>query len=243
MKFLSLLFLFLFSIDSKAQILDQYPENQVPYIGGYEAYYKDFKAIIAENKLQPCSNKSEFYQFSVLVKADASINFIKDLNEKYVASNKCASDLAREVAKYQTNWKSAEVGGEKVAAVANFIIYPDDLFKDQNDNYVPQISYPRYDNQEKNHMDYFRKQLIANLDLKRFQWNDRFTVEAEFIISKEGKMKDIVLKKKTGQEEFDRMIFYAFKDMKKKWKPATINGVPIDFRFQYMLTATTDPKN
>ena len=243
MKSLSLLFLFLFSIDSKAQILDQYPENQVPYIGGYEAYYKDFKAIIAENKLQPCSNKSEFYQFSVLVKADASINFIKDLNEKYVASNKCASDLAREVAKYQTNWKSAEVGGEKVAAVANFIIYPDDLFKDQNDNYVPQISYPRYDNQEKNHMDYFRKQLIANLDLKRFQWNDRFTVEAEFIISKEGKMKDIVLKKKTGQEEFDRMIFYAFKDMKKKWKPATINGAPIDFRFQYMLTATTDPKN
>lgn len=48
-------------------------------------------------------------------------------------------------------------------------------------------------------------------------------------------------------KEFNRAlnyaVFYAFKDMKKKWKPATINGQPIDFRFKYQLTAITDPKD
>ena len=82
---------------------------------------------------------------------------------------------------------------------------------------------------------------MVNVDVRRFGWNDLFTVEAEFIITKEGKMKDIILTKKTGLEEFDRMIFYAFKDMRKTWKPATVNGQPIDFRFKYQLTAITDP--
>jgi len=91
-------------------------------------------------------------------------------------------------------------------------------------------------------MEAFRKQLIANFNLKRFAWNDVFTVEAEFIISKEGKMKDIVLTKKTGIEEFDRMIYFAFKDMRKKWKPATINGNTVDYRYKYHLSALTDPE-
>lgn len=225
------------------QILDRFPQNQTPYIGGYQAYYKDFHDIIAGENLQPCENKSEFYQFSVLINTDGTINFVKDMHENYLAANKCASELARAVAKKMTKWNPAKVDGIKQPAVATFMISPDDLFKSDKTDYSPSITYPRYNSYEENHLDYFKKQLLANLNLRRFDWNDRFTVEAEFIISKEGTIKDIVLTKKTGLEEFDRMVFYAFKDMKKKWKPATINGQPIDFRFKYQLTAITDPKD
>ncbi|OWK74856.1 hypothetical protein CBW16_05545 [Flavobacteriaceae bacterium JJC] len=140
-------------------------------------------------------------------------------------------------------WNPSTVDGIKQPAIANFMIFPDDLFKSDKTDYSPSITYPRYNSHEENHLDYFKKQLLANLDLRRFDWNDRFTVEAEFLISKEGTIKDIVLTKKTGLEEFDRMVFYAFKEMKKKWKPATINGQPVDFRFKYQLTAITDPKD
>lgn len=235
--FLVLIFPFLPS----AQILPQFPSNQSPYEGGYGAYYTDFKDIIAQENLQPCTNKMEFYQFSVLINADASINFIKDQNQDYFAANKCASDLARSVAKHQTKWNPAVVDGEKTPALATFLIFPADYFQDKAD-YSPVITYPKYDYLETNHMEAFRKQLIANFNLKRFAWNDVFTVEAEFIISKEGKMKDIVLTKKTGLEEFDRMIYFAFKDMRKKWKPATINGNPVDYRYKYHLSALPDPE-
>lgn len=233
---------FLIPILSFSQILPEFPENQAPYIGDYSGYYQDFKNIITQEKLQPCPNKNEFYQFSILINADSTINFVKDLNQEYFKKNKCAAELARTVAKFQTKWNPAKVDGMNHTAVATFMIFPEDFFQNDKSDYSPVITYPKYNNYEKDHLEYFRKQLIANLDLKRFRWNDIFTVEAEFIISKEGKMKDIVLTKKTGLEEFDRMIYYAFKDMKKGWKPATINGNAIDFRFKYKLTAITDTK-
>lgn len=113
---------------SQTQILERYPDHQLPYKGGYEAYYKDFHDIIIDKKLQPCSNKNEIYQFSVLVRPDSTIQFIKDLNAKVVESNKCTHDLAREVAKYQKGWSPALINNIKQSAVARFMIFPDDLF-------------------------------------------------------------------------------------------------------------------
>ena len=123
--------LFLFPLMISAQILSKYPNNQSPYIGGYEAYYKDLHDIIVEENLKPCTNKSEFYQFSVLVKTDSTISFIKDSNLDYFSKNKCAAELARTAAKYQSKWNPATVDGIKQPAVATFMIFPDDLF--QND--------------------------------------------------------------------------------------------------------------
>lgn len=224
----------------QAQVLDGYPDHQSPYVGGYSAYYKDFHDIIVEKKLQSCANPSEFYQFSVLINADASINFIKDQHADYLSANKCAADLAREVAKHMTKWNPATLNGVKQAAVARFNIFPAQLFEDEHSDYTPSVTGPVYNNAGDNHMEHFRKQLKANLNLKRFSWEDRFTVEAEFIITKEGKLEDIVLTKKTGLEEFDRMVFYAYRAMKKKWVPATVNSKPVDYRYKYQLTALTE---
>ena len=231
-----------FPLFLSSQTVHEFPPAQSPYIGGYEAYYKDFHDIVLEKKLQPCADKSQFYQFSVLINADASINFIKDQHPNYLANNKCASDLAREVAKYQTKWNPAVINGFAQPAIARFTIFPDQIFEKNNTQYSPVVTTPVYNNVGEDHMNHFWKQLKSNMDLRRFRWEDRFTIEAEFIITKEGKLEDILLTKKTGLEEFDRMLFYAFKSMKKKWKPATVNGIPVDFRYKYHLTATTDPE-
>ena len=227
--------------NSQTEILQKYPENQIPYEGGYVGYYKDFHDIIIEEKLQPCANKQEIYQFSVLIKPDSAIQFVRDLNPKVVEANKCAYNLAREVAKYQKGWKPASINGMNQSAVARFIIFPDDFFSNYREGYYPLFNAPVYNNYGKDHLDRFRKELVAMLDLRRFSWNDIFTVETEFTISKEGKLEDMILTKKTGLEEFDRMIILTFKGMKKKWSPATINGQPIEFRYRLTLKAITDP--
>ncbi len=242
-KFFFLLFflLNLYLIQSQTQVLQKYPENQMPYEGGYVGYYKDFHDIVTEKKLQPCSNSQEMYQFSILVTKDAEVKFIKDFNEKGVQQNKCAYDLAREVTKHQKGWIPATVNSIKQNAMATFVIYPDDIFNRYTEGYTPQITFPLYNENKDKNKDVFWKELKNNLELKRFNWNNTFSVDVDFTITKEGKLEDIFLTKPTGLAEFDQMIVYGFKRMKKKWTPATINGAPVDYRIRFTIGGITDP--
>lgn len=248
MKKYSIFALFLLvtaSFSAQTEILPEYPKNQKPYIGGYQGYYKDFHDIVIEKNLKPCDNKNEFYEFDVLITPDSSVQFIKDLNEKAIQANKCAYDLAREVAKYQKGWNPATVNNVPVNAVAKFIIYPDDFFENYKDGYYPKFTYPVYDNYEKDAFKHFYKEFKNKIfwNKRRFSWNDNFLVMTEFTITQEGKIdkNSIIITKSSGLEEFDKMIISALKDMNKKWKPATINGLPIDYRLKYTLRGITDP--
>lgn len=237
------IFIFLFLIlasFSNAQILEHYPKNQVPYIGGYESYYKDFHDMIIEKDLKSCADKSEFYQLNLLINADQSISFIKDHNEKNIAKNKCAYDLAREVAKYQNNWKAATVDGITKPAVATFYIFPDDLFERYHDGYFPAITFPAYGNYENGGIKEFKKGIINRIDVSGFDWNDRFNVMVEFIITKEAKIENIVMIKSSSNIEFDKRIANGILSTKKKWKPATVNGNPVDYKYRLTLNAVTD---
>lgn len=237
------IFIFLFLIlasFSNAQILEHYPKNQVPYIGGYESYYKDFHDMIIEKDLKSCADKSEFYQLNLLINADQSISFIKDHNEKNIAKNKCAYDLAREVAKYQNNWKAATVDGITKPAVATFYIFPDDLFERYHDGYFPAITFPAYGNYSNGGIKEFKKGIINRIDVSGFDWNDRFNVMVEFIITKEAKIENIVMIKSSSNIEFDKRITNGILSTKKKWKPATVNGNPVDYKYRLTLNAVTD---
>lgn len=239
---LAVLFVLNFLIaNSQTQILQKYPKNQIPYEGGYRGYYKDFHDIVIEKGLKPCSNSFEMYQFSVLVTADADIKFIKDFNEKGVQENKCSYDLAREVAKHQKGWVPATVDGVKQNAIATFVVYPDDIFNRYSEGYVPAISLPVYNDKGGKHMEFFWKELKNNLEMKRFDWNNTFSMDVDFTITKEGQLEDIFLSKPTGLAEFDKMIIYGFKRMKKKWNPASINGIPVNYRIRYTINGVTDP--
>lgn len=241
-QLINALFVFTFFIArSQTQILQRYPKNQIPYKGGYVGYYKDFHDIVIDKGLKPCANTQEFYQFSILVTPDAKVKFIKDFNEKGIQENKCAYNLARKVAKHQTDWIPATIDGVKQNAIANFVIYPDDIFNRYAAGYLPALTLPVYNNKKEKNMEYFWKELRNNFDLKRFNWNNTFSVDVDFTITKEGKLEDIFLSKPTGLAEFDKMIDYGFKRMKKKWDPATINAMPVDYRIRYTINGVTDP--
>ena len=49
-------------------------------------------------------------------------------------------------------------------------------------------------------------------------------------------MEDVRLEESSGNPDFDRRIINGVKSVKKKWNPATINGVPIKFRFRLPLS-------
>ena len=242
MKKLFFLLLFSFCFSQNKTVLTEYPKNQSSYVGGLEQYYKDINTYIINNNIKPCTNPNEFYQFDVLITPEENIKFIKERNQKYVEQNKCAYELARAAAKVQTGWQAAEYYGKKVNAVDSFIIYPADLFEKYYDGYTPKIFYPTFGDNPNDNLEYFGKELISKLDLRPYIWNDIFTVESEFTITKDGKMKDIIMTKSSGMEAFDKMIIFAYKDIRKRWKPAVINGVTVEYRMKYTLRATTETK-
>ena len=238
-KFYSLIFLF--PLMFSAQILEYFPNNQFPYIGGYEAYYKDFHDIIIAKNLKPCSNKEEFYQLKLLINADKSVSFIKDYSSQNIANNKCAYDLAREVAQSQKKWNAATVDGFPKAAVATFLIFPDDLFENYKDGYIPNFTSPIYGNYKGNGAEEFRKGIVNRIDTRRFDWNDKFSVIVDFIITKESKIENFVVIKSSSMAELDNQIVFGIKTTKKLWKAATVNGKPVDYRYRLTLNAVTDP--
>ena len=235
-------FLFLMSaVFSNAQILEQYPHSQVPYRGGYEGYYSDFHKIVTEKNIAPCANGEEFYQFSILINPDNSVNFIKDYNANNIAKNKCTYDLAREVAQSQKNWNPAVVEGVKKAAVATFMIYPADLFDTYREGYMPAMTFPVFGKFKNNGMEEFRKEIVNRIDTRGFSWVDRFDVIVEFMITKNSAIEDVIIIKSSSSEEFDKRVVYGIQNTKRKWTPATINGKPIDYKYRLTLHAVTDP--
>ncbi|MFC4685948.1 energy transducer TonB [Epilithonimonas pallida] len=89
-------------------------------------------------------------------------------------------------------------------------------------------------------MTHFWKELRNNLELKRFNWNNIFTVDTEFTITKEGRLEEPLLTKPTGLAEFDRMVIYGLKRMKKKWESAKVNGLPVNYRVKFTFSGVTD---
>ncbi len=225
---------------SQGQILPQYPKGQSPYQGGYEAYYKDFHEIVVAKDLKPCANPTEFYQFSLLVNADGSVNFIKDFNHKNSENNKCAYELARTVAREQKNWKPATIDSVPKAAIATFMVFPEDLFQNYVDGYFPAIVYPKYGKSASGDQE-FRKGIVNRIDLRRFSWDDRFEIIVDFIISKDAKITDVVVIKSSSNEELDKRVVYGIRSSEKKWSAATVNGLPIDYKYRLHLSAVTDP--
>lgn len=226
---------------AKGQILQQYPRSQVPYVGGYEAFYEDFHQIVKEKELQPCQKTDEFYQLSLLINANGSVNFVKDHNSNYISANKCAYDLARTAVQYLKKWNPATVDGVAKSAVATFYIFPADFFSDVKPGYYPSIRFPRYGKTDKGDAE-FRKGIVNRIDTRRFSWDDRFEIIADFIISKDSKISDVVIIKSSSSEELDKRVVYGIQSTNKKWTAATVNGVPVDYKYRLKLTAITDPE-
>jgi len=231
------LLLFLCSLFSKAQF-ENFPKDQSPYDGGMEKYYEDFHRIIVEKKLQPCTNTDELYHFKVLIMPDSTIKFVKDSDEKDVIENKCAYNLARAVAKFQTGWKPAIINGQRTATIAEFLIYPDDLFEKYQSGYDSSSVYtlPMYSGG----INKFREQVSKNIDLSKFNWTGKFRVVTRFVVERDGSISNVILEESSGLKEFDEMVIKSIKKIRNQWTPGKIHSRSVRSYMKFPLTFSMD---
>ena len=234
-KLISILLLLSYTISNAQESIYLFPEEQIPYIGGYEEFYKDFNKILIDKNISPCENKGEFYEFSVLIKPNSKISFVADPEGYDDKNSKCARDASREVAKYLTGWNPATVDGQTVSAVAKFIIIPNQLFGKLDEGYNPiknkQETLPEFPGG----INAFRTEVANNVDLSIFTYDQAFRLEVMFIVEKDGTIQDVTLAQSSGNRQFDNMVLHSFTKMKKKWKPATIYKQDVRYRFRLPL--------
>ena len=231
--------LFILYSNSFAQdIYEQYPAGQTDYIGGNIQFYKDYHQVLIDKKLQPCENKKEAFSFRIVVYPDKKIKYIKSEDSESLEKNKCAFELTKEVAKYLTGWNPAIVDGNKVAAVTSFWIIPDELFQQLPEGYDPvnDMEMATYEGGINN----FRKKVFQSIDLSRFTFTGTFRLEVTFIVETDGKMSDVQLAQSTGLKAFDDMVIKSISQIRNKWTPGNIHGIPVRYRFRLPLAFTMD---
>lgn len=239
-KFLLGIFLLCFSLRLFSQVAASeyyiYPKDQEAYIGGQVQFYKDFHQILIDKKLQPCVNKDEVYYMKVLVNEDASIKYVKDhTNKEMAAENKCAYDLGLQVVRYMDQWSPAVIEGGKKQAVAGFFIIPDALFDHYKDGYIPEAEPASFQNIPDG-INKFRDEVVKKIDLNGFKWDKGFKLVVVFVVNEEGKISEAQLEESSGMKEFDNRIINGIKNIRKKWAPAKVGGIPVSYRFRLPLS-------
>ena len=239
MRYYFICILFILYSNSFAQdIYEQYPAGQTDYIGGNVQFYKDFHQVLKDKKLQPCENKKEAFSFRIVVYPDKKIKYVKSEDAESLEKNKCAFELTKEVAKYLTGWNPAIVDGNKVAAVTSFWIIPHELFQELPQGYDPinDMEMATYEGGINN----FRKKVFQSIDLSRFTFTGTFRLEVTFIVETDGKMSDVQLAQSTGLKAFDDMVIKSISQIRNKWTPGNIHGIPVRYRFRLPLAFKMD---
>lgn len=240
-KLITILLLLSYAISNAQESIYLFPEEQIPYVGGYEQFYKDFNKIVKEKNISPCENKDEFYEFAVLIRPDSKISFVAAPENFDDKNSKCAINASREVAKYLTGWNPAMIEGKIVSAVAKFIIIPDQLFGELKEGYNPIKNKEETLPEFPGGINAFRTEVVNNVDLSRFKYDQAFRLEITFVVERDGTIQEVKLAQSSGNKQFDDMVLRAFTRVKKKWKPATVYKQNVRYRFRMPL-AFQSPK-
>jgi len=234
MKLLYLL-LFISSFLNSQTKVDIFPNDQHSYLGGRTNFYKDFQKVLLEKKLKPCANKNEFLSaYVVVLENDTAVLYDPEKLQK--SENQCARELTKEVVKNMPGWVSAKIDGNNKAAVAQYYIYPDAFFGNFKVGYNAEdlIVYPTFEGG----IDAFRKEVMKRTDPQDFyvKGKGKVTVTALFVLDEKGEMENLKLENSSGLKEYDEMILRSIKKIKNKWKPATLHGVPVRFKFRMPMS-------
>ncbi len=85
----------------------------------------------------------------------------------------------------------------------------------------------------------FMKMVYAYVDVTAYAVNGKFTFV--IAIDEKGKMSSLKSYPRVkNDEEFVQDMTFAMKRIKKKWKPASKNGVPIESSYIFEINFTTD---
>lgn len=231
---LLLLLLMLYSQISFAQmnVLEAYPDNQYFYEGGAVNFYKEAHEYLVNNKLKECDEK-EIYQPRIIVTDKGMIKLVKDNDTINIAKNKCAYDLSKEVLKNLKHWKAAEVKGNKIGAVTEFLFYPKDLMSNYKvgynaDRFVLPAKYPG--GREKFNTDFHDNFMAIFAD---YQLNGDLTLE--FYVNEEGHIINPRIYPEVENKNFNIQFLRTFSRLKKAWKPAQYSNIPVKQKVVYPM--------
>lgn len=85
----------------------------------------------------------------------------------------------------------------------------------------------------------FMKMVYAYVDVTAYAVNGKFTFV--ITIDEKGKMSNLkIFPKVKNDEEFKQDMEFAMRRIKKKWKPATQNSVPIESNYIFEINFTTN---
>lgn len=85
----------------------------------------------------------------------------------------------------------------------------------------------------------FMKMVHAYVDITAYAVNGKFSFV--LIIDEKGKMSELkIFPKVKNDEEFRQDMDFAMRRIKKKWKPALQNGVPVESRYLFEINFTSD---
>ena len=223
------LFLFFSSLIFSQTIHEQYPDNQIDYVGGNVQFYKDFQKVLRDKNLEPCSDKNENLNFRLVIYPDKTIKYVKS-DDPITESFKCTFELSKQVVKHLKGWNPAEVNGQKVAAATTFLIIPNELFSDLPEGYDPvnDLQMAMYEGG----IQKFRNKVYQGIDISGYNFTGTFRMEATFYIERDGSMSNIELAQSSGLKVFDDMLVKSLSKIKNKWKPGTIHGIPVRYKFR-----------
>ncbi|MBS1573461.1 MAG: energy transducer TonB [Bacteroidetes bacterium] len=216
-------------------IYDAYPEHQDYYKGGSAAFYKELRDVILKRNMQPCENKHEEYQISVLIKENAEISFVKDFDTIAISKKKCAYDMIRKALPYLENWKPATIEQKNINAIQKIKFNPNDLFSNYNEDYSDpddNLTIPEYPGG----INKFRQDVINNINFHHLNPSDDFDMKAivEFIINTEGNIENIDVI--SNNNNFKNMTKVAVRKTNQKWTPAIKNGMIIRYRMRLPIS-------
>ena len=78
-----------------------------------------------------------------------------------------------------------------------------------------------------------RKMIADNFRMRKINVTENTFCELQFIVEKNGKISHITAK--SDNESFKQEAIRSLKKIKNRWKPATINGEPVRYRFRVPL--------
>ncbi|MBP3839816.1 MAG: TonB family protein [Chryseobacterium sp.] len=212
-----------------------FTNDQHSYLVGKTNFYKDFQKVLLEKKLKPCDNKNEFLSaYVVVLENDTAVLYDPEKLQK--SENKCAREITKEVVKNMPGWVSAKIDGSPKAAVEQYYIYPDAFFNNFKAGYNAEdlIVLPTFEGG----IDAFRKEVMKRTDPQDFyvKGKGKVTVTVLFVLDEKGEMENLKLENSSGLKEYDEMILRSIKKIKNKWKPATLHGVPVRFKFRMPMS-------
>ena len=201
----------------KIIVYEEYPYGQEGYLGGKSQLYKEIHQVLIENKIEKCEDSTQNYKVKVLVKQDASIAFVANLDSVYVNKNKCAYDLSKKVLVHLKNWKPAENRKKKLNAIYEFDFIPSDLFDDYVESYIG-IKLDKKTPQFPGGINEFRKKVSERVGFPSFRTKGSLKIIVFFVINKEGFMENIVVKSTPFNPEFEKKVKDVFLNLNEtKW--------------------------